>query len=89
MKLGNDDQKNIRKIRGIPETEPCQRCGGRGYTMKKQTHPRQGLIEVREQCGCIMASLAIPEIVDGRLSFSLPENIRVEEVAEKLKQLPA
>ena len=59
-----DDQANIRRLR-------CLKCAGLGYITKKQTHPRQGLIEVREQCDCLSSTLPIPEIKDGRLSFKL------------------
>ena len=65
-----DDQQNIRKLRGI--AEPCQRCGGRGYIIYMMRHPRDGLIEDREICGCkINADLPIPEIENGRLGFTL------------------
>ena len=51
--------------------EPCQRCGGRGYVVKMRTHPREGLIQAREFCGCINADLPIPEISEGRIIFKL------------------
>ena len=59
-----DDQANIRRLR-------CLKCSGLGYTSKKQTHPREGLIEVREECNCVASTLPIPEIKDGRLIFKL------------------
>ena len=67
-----DDQENIKLLRAI--VEPCQRCGGRGYVIKMRNHPRDGLIQDREFCGCINADLPIPEISDDRLSFKLKDN---------------
>ena len=64
-----NDQENIKRLREI--VEPCQRCGGRGYVVKMRTHPREGLIQDREFCGCINADLPIPEISEGRLNFKL------------------
>ena len=63
-----DDQANIRRLR-------CLKCSGLGYITKKQTHPREGLIEVREQCDCLSATLPIPSIEDGRLIFKMGENV--------------
>ncbi|MBT4050066.1 MAG: hypothetical protein HOE64_17095 [Nitrospina sp.] len=57
------------------ENEPCQRCGGRGYTMKKQTHPRGGLIEVREQCGCSVASAD---------DLGLKPNTRIKQIIKNI-----
>ena len=48
-----DDQANVRRLR-------CKLCNGLGYVAKKQTHPRDGLIEVRDQCNCMSAILPIP-----------------------------
>jgi plasmid maintenance system antidote protein VapI len=62
-----DDQANIRRLR-------CLKCNGLGYTTKKQTHPREGLIKVREQCDCIASTLPIPEIKDGRLIFKMGQD---------------
>ena len=67
-----DDQANIRRLRGL--VEPCQKCNGRGYVTKKQTHPREGLIETREQCDCLKSVLPIPVIEDGRLIFEMEKN---------------
>jgi len=66
-----DDQENIRRIRGI--VKPCKKCSGRRYITKKQTHPREGLIEVREPCVCLNPSLPVPVIEDGELVFKLNE----------------
>jgi len=72
MKRKMDDQENIKRLREI--VEPCKRCGGRGYVIRMMTHPRDGLVEEREFCGCINANLPIPEIKDGRLNFTMEEN---------------
>ena len=53
-----DDQANVRRLR-------CKICNGLGYVTKKQTHPREGLIEVRDQCNCMSAILPIPTIQKG------------------------
>ena len=50
-----DDQANIRRLR-------CVKCSGLGYVTKKQTHPREGLVEVRERGDCLSATLPIPSI---------------------------
>ena len=63
-----DDQANIRRLR-------CLKCAGLGYITKKQTHPRQGLIEVREQCDCLHSTLPIPSVEDGRLIFKMGKNV--------------
>jgi len=67
-----DDQANIKRLREL--VEPCQRCGGRGYIVRMMTHPREGLIEEREICGCINANLPLPEIVNGELKFKMQKN---------------
>ena len=62
----------LQKQWGFVGAEPCQRCGGRGYIIYMMRHPRDGLIEDREICGCkINADLPIPEIENGRLGFTL------------------
>tara|TARA_R110000796_G_scaffold44376_1_gene108229 strand:- start:1829 stop:2038 length:210 start_codon:yes stop_codon:yes gene_type:complete len=62
-----DDQANVRRLR-------CNKCNGLGYVTKKHTHPREGLIEVREQCDCIASTLPIPVIKDGRLIFKMGQD---------------
>lgn len=48
-----DDQANVMRLR-------CKVCDGLGYVTKKQTHPREGMIEVQKQCNCMSAILPIP-----------------------------
>ena len=50
---------------------PCPKCHGKGYTVRMMTHPRDALIKATEVCPCINKNLPIPEIKDGKLTFSL------------------